>query len=126
MLEYLDVSHANRQKLFSNRESMAVDTTKLSGGKGFIGFGSGGGGDSCCKICPTDRFPYRGVSAFSIGAKEAFIQVMEKGHATHRIKHMAAGIIPALNVGQSGCCPVCPVSLPFACFVFMLLDILLN
>jgi hypothetical protein len=91
-------------------ETSAMSTAAKKGGS--KGGSKGGTKDgSCCKICPTDRFPYRGVSAFSIGAKEAFIEVMEKGHATHRTKQMASGIIPALNVGQSGCCPVCPVSL---------------
>ena len=78
-------------------------------GAGFLGL-EGGDKDKCCKICPSDRFPYRGVTAFGIGAKEAFVEIMEKGRAMHHSKGLAAGIIPALNVGQSGCCPVCPVS----------------
>jgi hypothetical protein len=98
-------SASTSEKVLSRRVDVSV-ATKKGGSESASKSGSNGG--SCCKICPTDRFPYRGVSAFSIGAKAAFIEVMEKGHATHRTKQMAAGIIPALNVGQSGCCPVCP------------------
>jgi len=67
------------------------------------------GGESCCKICPLERFPYRGVTGFR---PEGFLQIAEKAQSSARSSsHLGSKGKSAhklQKVGQSGCCPVCP------------------